>query len=153
MFRIRVERTIGGSIDRVFEMLSDHEGYTRFPGVTEACLLEEGRHEKNGEGALRKLSGEKGFFIERITRFERPARMDYLVTSSKPIELRHDRGEITLEQQGNETRVTWISEGHAKVPILGTVFFDRVIQRQGSAAFGAMLDHINDSMQDVNVEH
>ena len=142
MFRIRVERTLDMTIDRVFDILADHEGYTRFPGISGAQLLEEGSEEKNGEGALRKLTSGKGFFVERITRFERPTRMDYHVESTKPLTIRHDRGEITLSSEGNATKVVWISEGHATVPVLGTLFFDRMIEKQGSAAFGAMLKQI-----------
>ena len=122
--------------------IRDHEGYTRFLGISDAQLLEEGSEEKNGKGALRKLTGGKGFFVERITRFEPPTRMDYHVESTKPLPIRHDRGEITLSPEGNGTRVVWISEGHATVPVLGTLFFDRMIEKQGSAAFGAMLEHI-----------
>ena len=144
MFRIRVERLLDKPIDAVFNILSDHEGYKRFPGVSGAELLEEGRDEKNGEGALRKLSSDKKFFVERITHFERPTRMDYCVESTKPLPMRHDRGEITLSAAGDSTRVIWISEGHAMVPILGTLFFDRMIEKQGSAAFGAMLERIGD---------
>jgi len=142
MFRVRVERTLDKPIETVFDMLTDHEGYTRFRGISEAELLEEGREEKNGEGAWRKLTSAKGFFVERITRFERPTRIDYYVEESKPLSLRHDRGEITLSPEGNGTKVVWISEGHALVPILGTLLFDRMIENQGSAAFGGMIDHI-----------
>lgn len=139
MFKVRVERLLTKDIDTVFEILSDHEGYTSFPGVTKAVLLEQGRDEKNGAGALREIGLGNASFLERITEFERPTRMCYQIESSKPLAMQHDKGEIVLSQEEGGTKVVWISEGRIKVPILGPLLFDKMIQKQAAAAFGGML--------------
>lgn len=70
MFRIHVERVLGKDIDTVFEAISDHARYVRFPGVSKSLLIEEGRDEKNGTGALRIIGAGRLELTERITRFE-----------------------------------------------------------------------------------
>lgn len=48
------------------------------------------------------------------------------------------KGEIVLQPEGERTRVTWISEGHVQVPLLGRVL-DRFVERSFSRAFNALL--------------
>ncbi|GGC59592.1 hypothetical protein GCM10011362_04970 [Marinobacter halophilus] len=58
MFRIHVERLLNTDINTVFEAIADHARYDRFPGVSKSLLIEEGKDEKNGTGALR-IIGER----------------------------------------------------------------------------------------------
>ncbi|MEC7816036.1 MAG: SRPBCC family protein [Pseudomonadota bacterium] len=138
MFRIHVERVVGKDIDTVFEAIADHARYDRFPGVGKSVLLEEGKDEKNGAGALRVIGAGRLELTERITRFERPNRMDYRIEKSSPFRVQHTRGEIVLKPEGEQTRVIWISEGAVKVPLLGKVM-DRMAERSFSKAFSSLL--------------
>lgn len=142
MFRIRVERLINKNINSVFSALADHAAYTRFRGIDQAELIVEGSSEKNGLGALRIIGS--GVFIvrERITAFERPTRMCYHIEQAKPLPMRHDIGEISLQEEGEQTWVIWVSEGHVKLPLLGNAVFDRLAEKQGSAAFASILKTI-----------
>jgi uncharacterized protein YndB with AHSA1/START domain len=145
MFDVRVERVLDKNIDAVFELLTDHENYTRFKGITESELLEQGNTEKNGEGALRKIVGGPNQLLERITRFERPTRMDYRIEKSSPLPMRHDVGEITLEAIGDKTKVVWVSQGHITIPVLGNLILDKSIEKQVIKMFNAMLKTIERS--------
>jgi len=69
MFNIRVERVVKKHISDVFEMLVAHEDYGQLPGIKSARLLESGREERNGEGALREVDLGALVFQERITHF------------------------------------------------------------------------------------
>jgi carbon monoxide dehydrogenase subunit G len=138
MFRIHVEQIIGKDIETVFEAISDHAGYDRFPGVSKSLLIEEGRDEKNGTGALRIIGAGRLELSERITQFERPNRMHYQIEKSSPFTVKHTKGEIVLQPQGEQTRVTWISEGHVQLPLLGRVM-DRLAERSFSKAFRSLL--------------
>lgn len=142
MFRIHVERVLGKDIDTVFEAISDHARYVRFPGVSKSLLIEEGRDEKNGTGALRIIGAGSLELNERITRFERPNRMHYRIEKSSPFSVKHTKGEIVLTPEGEQTRVTWISEGHVQVPVLGRVM-DRLAERSFSKAFSSLLKAID----------
>ncbi len=75
MFRIHVERLLNTDINTVFEAIADHARYDRFPGVSKSVLVEEGKEEKNGMGALRIIGAGRLELSERITKFERPNRM------------------------------------------------------------------------------
>jgi len=141
MFRIHVERVLGKDIDTVFEAISDHARYVRFPGVSKSLLIEEGRDEKNGTGALRVIGAGRLELTERITRFERPNRMHYQIEKSSPFSVEHTKGEIVLTPEGEQTRVTWISEGHVQVPVLGRMM-DRLAERSFSKAFSSLLKAI-----------
>ncbi|BEH15606.1 SRPBCC family protein [Marinobacter shengliensis] len=99
MFRIHVERLLNMDINTVFEAIADHARYDRFPGVSKSVLVEEGKEEKNGTGAL------------------------------------------VLKAEGEKTRVTWISEGHVRVPLLGRMM-DRLAERSFSKAFSSLLKAI-----------
>ncbi|MCD1649310.1 SRPBCC family protein [Marinobacter adhaerens] len=141
MFRIHVERVVGKDIDTVFEAIADHASYDRFPGVSRSVLIEEGKDEKNGTGALRVIGAGRLELTERITRFERPNRMHYRIENSSPFAVQHTKGEIVLTPEGEETRVTWISEGAVHVPLLGRIM-DRMAERSFSKAFSSLLKSI-----------
>jgi len=143
MFRIKVERLINKPVADVFNFLADHENYSNFPGVDHSELLEQGRHEKNGLGALRRvvLGGIK--LEERITAFEKPNKLHYIIEKSSPLPFLHDRGEIQLLDEGSQTRVIWLSEGHIDIPIIGNLIFDKIINKQGAAGFNKTLSWID----------
>lgn len=141
MFHIHVERTINKEIETVFDALSDHAAYDQFPGVDKSILIEHGQAEKNGKGALRVIGAGALELHERITEFERPFRMHYLIEKSRPFPLDHRRGEITLQRVGDQTRVIWISNGHIKVPLVGHVL-DKLAGKQFSRAFASVLKDI-----------
>ncbi len=134
MLKIRVEYVLHKSPDEVFAAITDHENYKNFPGFDASELLELGKTERNGEGALRLLRTGRTTFKERITCFERPSKMSYHCEEVTPISLRHDRGDITMEPIGDKTRVIWISEGHVTIPLIGS-FVDRLIQGRVSRTF------------------
>jgi uncharacterized protein YndB with AHSA1/START domain len=105
---VRVEKTIAAPIERVFELISDHAGYSRFPGIQHSELLREGDEERNGVGAVRRVHSRPLRFEEEVTRFERPSRMDYLIREvNAPI--RHLGGSMVLEERGSGTHVVWTS--------------------------------------------
>jgi hypothetical protein len=115
---IDLDKTLAGPIDEVFELLSDHAGYTRFRGFAAAELVREGTPDPNGVGALRALTVRPLRFEEEITAFERPTRMDYLIRKVN-IPLDHDGGSITLMPAGAGTRVLWRSVFTVPVPAVG----------------------------------
>lgn len=141
MFKIKVERILDKPIDEVFNAISDHASYSRFPGIHESKLLIEGVNDANGEGALRKIRANPFTFIERITHFDRPHRIRYIIEKSSPLAMRHQVGDICLFSENNKTRVIWISEGYLKLPIFGPSM-DKIAQRQATHTFNAILRHI-----------
>ena len=145
MFRIYVEKVINKDIESVFDLISDHASYKNFPGIESSELLEKGKHEKNGEGAFRRIGTGFFEFQERITCFERPTRMNYHIEKTRPIPIKHIKGEITLERVSAGTRVAWISEGHMNLPIMGNLILDKIVEMKVSKAFQNILKAIERS--------
>jgi uncharacterized protein YndB with AHSA1/START domain len=118
MAEIRVERTLEAPIDRVFDVLADHEGYKRFRAIGDAKLVREGESERNGLGAIRELAAGPIRFTEEITAFERPIRLDYLIREVN-LPLDHDGGSIRFEAVDDGTAVLWTSTFTTPVPVVG----------------------------------
>lgn len=149
MFRIKVEKLLNKDINAVFELLADHENYDRFPGISNSVLLEQGKDEKNGLGALRGLTLGGMKFEEKITNFERPTKLSYQIVKSKPVPFDHDFGTIELSKEGKFTRVVWISEGHIAVPFIGKLVLDKLATKQGTAGFLKALEVIEWTSHDL----
>ena len=141
MVEIRVEYILDRNVEDVFDAITDHEHYERYPGFDSSELLETGKTEKNGEGALRLLVSGGVSFKERITCFERPSKISYHCEEVKPLPLRHERGEITMEPIDGKTKVIWISEGRLEIPVIGSLL-GRMMKRRVSGVFLAVLKHI-----------
>ncbi len=138
MFRIHVEEYIQATIGQVFEALSDHARYDRFPGIRRARLIQPGTEEPNGTGAIREIHAGPIVFRERITAFEAPTHLAYRIMETRPVSTDHQLGEIWLYDEGEQTRVIWRSEGHIQVPLLGRAL-DAMADRQAAATFRGIL--------------
>lgn len=157
MFNIHVQRNIDKPIDEVFSLLSDHANYAQFKGVDKSSLIKQGHPNKNGVGAVREIVAGKSLLHEQIVKFEPPqhlqpelasnkqkvAMLGYQIVFSKPLPYNHIMGEINLSQIDNTTTVTWTSKGYITWPIIGPLFFDKQIQKNGARAFGSILKYID----------
>lgn len=113
---VEVERTLDAPIEHVFEVISDHGGYSRFRGIQESELVRQGSEEPNGVGALRRIHSRPLRFVEEITHFERPLRMDYLIREVN-VPMVHEGGSLRLEARGGGTYVHWVSNWQFKSPL------------------------------------
>jgi uncharacterized protein YndB with AHSA1/START domain len=138
---VRVERTLQAPVDRVFDLLTDHAGYSRFDSIQGSVLLRAGKSERNGVGALRWIYSRPFWFEEEVLAFERPRRMDYVIRRTNgPI--RHEGGSIALEENGSGTQVVWTSTLEVTTPVLG-----RVVDSAAGAALGRGFDSVLDDVQ------
>lgn len=142
MFSIQVERIIDKPIDFVFAKLSDHANYAQFKGVEASNLIVEGKLEKNGLGAVREIIAGGANLHEEIVVYEPPFKLGYKVVKSKPLPYDHQLGEITLKEIDGKTHATWRSIGHITILVLGSLYFDKQIQKNGGKAFGSILKQI-----------
>ena len=118
MRTITVKHTISAPPEKIFDLLADHANYKQFPGVTASRLLQPGKRDKNGIGAVRQIDVGRARFVELITRYKKPTRLDYrIVKSFPPVE--HKGGSISLEPADGGTLVTWTSTIRLKLPVVG----------------------------------
>jgi Polyketide cyclase / dehydrase and lipid transport len=137
--RIVVDKTLNAPIEHVFELVSDHAAYAEnFKFAKSSELTCEGSPDPNGLGAVRRIATGPIRFSEEITAFERPVRMDYLITSvNAPIT--HQGGSIRLEPVGDATHVVWTSEFTATTPVVGKPM-EAVLRAVFARGFAGMLD-------------
>ncbi|NNM10427.1 MAG: SRPBCC family protein [Pseudomonadales bacterium] len=145
MFDIKIERIISAPIDKVFDAISDHESYSNYNGITLAQVVETGKLEKNGEGALRQMGGSSIELFERITKFQRPSTMHYRIERSKPFKIEHLKGEIRLFEQGEKTKVVWESSGRVHIALIGKLM-DKQLEKNSARLFGSILKGIDHAL-------
>jgi uncharacterized protein YndB with AHSA1/START domain len=142
---IVVRRTIPAPIGEVFAVLSDHAGYTAFKGIKDARLLQEGKAEPNGLGAIRRIGLGSVWFEEEITVFDRPVRMDYQILRSRP-PVEHELGSIQLQDTDQGTQVIWTSTFRVRIPLIGP-WITASAARTGEKAFGRILKTIEHQLR------
>lgn len=118
---VRVEETVDAARDALFAVLTDHEGYGRFPGVKKCELLRVGRHERNGLGALRRVHlGGPTVLDEEIVAYDASNSYEYRIRRARPLPIRHTLGRVELEAlDTNRTKVVWTSTFEFPLPIVG----------------------------------
>jgi uncharacterized protein YndB with AHSA1/START domain/catechol 2,3-dioxygenase-like lactoylglutathione lyase family enzyme len=108
---------------RVWQVLCDQEGMSRWAGFDSVRLIREGFHEPSGVGAERLLSGSAGVLVEQIVGFEPERQIRYRVIEGAPFH--YHRGQIDLREEGGETEVRW------RITFRGKVFGVGVLIRAG----------------------
>lgn len=139
MQTIEVDIHIQAPIEKVWALFTDHEGYTFISRVSEARLLEPGRPEKNGLGAVRKIRILGVTFIEDIVAFDPPTRLEYRVRECT-VPIRHETGRMDFTRRRGGTDVRWVSRFELPIPVVGSLVAP-VLRRIFSRAFqGALLE-------------
>ena len=93
-----------------FDVIADHAGYARLPGVRSATLRVEGEPRPNGVGAERVLRLPGLTIVERITEYVPGHALAYRIIES-PLPIEHIGARMLLEPLGDglQTRVHWTS--------------------------------------------
>ena len=118
---VRVEEVVDVARDALFAVLTDHESYDRFRGVRSCTLIRDGKPERNGLGAVRRVHlGGPAVLDEEIVVFDPPAVYEYRVVRARPFPVKHTLGRVELEAlDANRTKVTWTSTFDIAVPVIG----------------------------------
>jgi len=124
----------------VWEVYTDHAGWSAWSGLPGAKLVREGSVDRNGTGAIRSFAGS---VREEVLDFEAPARMSYSVVGGL-FPVRNHLGEVLFEADGPGTRIVWRCRFDPVVPGTGwllrgivKVTFQRALrglERRGLAA-------------------
>jgi uncharacterized protein YndB with AHSA1/START domain len=138
MVHVDVEQEIAAPPARVWELIQDHEGMPRWMPVREVVRRSPGSPDPNGVGAVRVLRGFGLVMVERVTVFEPPERLEYVLTEGAPI--RDHRGEVTVSAAGAGTRVRWAVRFEPLIP--GTGWLLRLALARGLRQGLAALRHL-----------
>ncbi len=121
MQTLHVDQIFETDAETVFDVISDHAGYARLPGVRAAWLRAEGSPTANGVGAERVIKLPAVTIVERITEYEPGKSMAYQIIES-PLPIEHIGARILLQpiDDGLRTRVHWTSRLRATTRVART---------------------------------
>jgi uncharacterized protein YndB with AHSA1/START domain len=121
MQRIEIEQDFALPVDRVYAYLSEHENLGPLFGA-KVARVRDGDTSRNGVGSVRRLKvGPLPPLEETVTAAVPDELLEYRITKGSP--LRNHRGEMRFASQGTGTRLRYVIEFGAVVPLL-----DRVIK-------------------------
>jgi uncharacterized protein YndB with AHSA1/START domain len=132
MIRVEHEALIAASRERIWEILTDHEGMPRWFPAREVIRRSPGSPDPNGVGAVRVVRASGLAIEERVTAFEPGKRLEYVVTGGVP--LRNHRGQVVLDtsdSEGDRCSVRWSVELRPRIPGTGWILrraTDRLIR-------------------------
>jgi uncharacterized protein YndB with AHSA1/START domain len=138
MEQIHVNVYIHAPVERVFDAVSDHEGFLRSEDGTRTTLLRPGTTERNGLGALREVRvGRRVRYVEEITAFARPTSFSYQIIESRP-PLKHHGSQMRFTPRGEGTEIDWTGRFELTVPLVGRAL-GPITRRMLTAAFTELL--------------
>jgi uncharacterized protein YndB with AHSA1/START domain len=110
-------REIAAPAETVFEVLTDHRGYTELTPLRKAELEREGEPAPNGVGAIRRLTAVGPPMREEVIAYEAPSRFSYTVLSGLPV--RDHVGTVELSPNGSGTKMVYAVRTHPTLPLVG----------------------------------
>jgi hypothetical protein len=122
MIRVEHEARIAAKRERIWEILTDHEGMPRWFPAREVIRRRPGSPDPNGVDAVRVVRASGLAIEERVTAFEPGKRMEYVVTGGVP--LRDHRGQVVLDggdADGDTCVVRWSVELRPLIPGTGWI--------------------------------
>jgi hypothetical protein len=138
MPEVHVRVHIEAPVERVFDVVSDHETFLRSEGGVSATVLREGERERNGTGCLREVRvGRRVRYVEEITAWHRPTSFEYMIRETS-LPLRHAGSRLTFTPEGRGTDVEWTSRFEITVPLIGRLLGIRA-RRIYAASFRDLL--------------
>lgn len=143
MITIDITEALGIGHQQAFEVLTDHAGYTRFPGIAAAQVLRPGTTHHNGVGAQRKVTLAGGLSIwEDITEYVPNQSYAYQIYKLRPPVFRHHGGRVDISESDKGCTVRWRSTISVPIPVLGRIV-ERRLAKQFGGAFRAVLRTLN----------
>ena len=117
MPRFTVEKTVAAPPSTVFEVLTDHRGYSAFSPIRSSTLEREGDPSPNGVGAIRVLTTLGPPIREEILEYVPGERFGYRLLSGAP--LRDHVVTVLLTPQGEHTHVRYLIDTTPTIPLIG----------------------------------
>ena len=112
-----LEKTVAASPSTVFEVLSDHRGYSAISPIRSSTIEREGDPAPNGVGAIRVLKTLGPPIREEVVEYVPGERFAYKLLSGAP--LRDHVGTVTLTERTDGTEVSYRIDTTPTIPLIG----------------------------------
>jgi len=114
------QRQVAAPPEIVFEVLTDHRGYTKITPLRKAELEREGEPAPNGVGAIRRLTAVGPPMREEVLAYEPSTRFSYKLLSGLPV--RDHVGTVELTPVEGGTKVVYAVRTTPTLPLVGGAF-------------------------------
>jgi uncharacterized protein YndB with AHSA1/START domain len=114
------QRQVAAPPETVFEVLTDHRGYTKITPLRKAELEREGESTPNGVGAIRRLTAVGPPMREEVLAYEPSTRFSYKLLSGLPV--RDHVGTVELTPVAGGTKVVYAVRTTPTLPLVGGAF-------------------------------
>lgn len=104
-------------IETVWALLADVTTWSQWGRWDETTRERDGVPAPDGVGALRRFRRGRRIHTEEVVAFEVPHRLAYEVRQGLPVRDYH--AEVTLEEVGGGTRISWTSDFDGTNPVAG----------------------------------
>ena len=119
MPEIHLQGTVAAPRDAVWRVYTDHRGWTRWAGVKEVVLRQQGDPPPNGLGSIRVVRSRGIAIEEEITAFEPPQRMAYRLIGGLPV--KNYEAEVRFDESESGTAISWDISFQPRIPFTGTL--------------------------------
>jgi hypothetical protein len=126
---------IPGPRESVFALYANREGYRKLVGPIGATLVRPGSQSRQGLGAVHKLGLGPLGVSEEIIGFKDGEAFSYQAVS--PLPVRHWIGRVTFHDSPQGTRVDYVLDVEARMPLPGLLMKGVVYGLAGALARGA----------------
>jgi hypothetical protein len=120
MASFTLRSTIAAPAEVVFDVLTDHRGYSHLTALRSSTLEREGQPAPNGVGAIRVLKLAGPPIREEVTEFQAPTRFAYRALSGVPA--KSHVGTVDLSPAGTATELVWRVDTTPSLPIPGAAW-------------------------------
>ena len=110
-------REIDAPPETVFEVLTDHAGYSKLTPLRRSELERQGEVDPNGVGAIRRLTVVGPPMREEVIAYEAPGRFSYKVLSGLPV--RDHVGTVELTDEDGRTKMVYAVKTQPTLPVVG----------------------------------
>jgi len=111
------ERQIAAPPETVFDVLTDHRGYSKITPLRKSELEREGEPAPNGVGAVRVLSAVGPPLREEVVAYEPSTRFSYKLLAGLPV--RDHLGTVELTPSEGGTKMVYAVRTTSTVPLVG----------------------------------
>jgi uncharacterized protein YndB with AHSA1/START domain len=116
MASIDVYEEVARPIQKVWELLTDHESMSRWASTAagyKVTLDKEGASERNGKGAVRRVKLPGMTLLEEVVHFDAPVEMRYSIREGMA-GLQGHLGTIKLTERDGRTHIHWHVDARMK---------------------------------------
>jgi len=117
MPEIHLQGTVAAPRDAVWRVYTDHRGWTRWAGVKEVVLRQQGDPPPNGLGTIRVMRSGGIAIEEEITAFDPPKRMAYRLIGGLPV--KNYEAEVRFDESESGTAIAWDVSFQPRIPFTG----------------------------------